>query len=490
MKKEELFEVIHEQRPNADLVLLDLAYDYAEAAHEGQLRKSGSPYFDHPKATAYKLAMLRMDDATIAAGLLHDVPEDTDRTLKDIKKEFGSEIAFLVDGVTKLGQVKYRGMERYIENLRRMFLAMAKDIRVIMIKFADRIHNLETLSALPPNKQKRIAMESLEIYAPIADRLGMGDIKGQIEDLAFPYMYPDEYKWVMDALQATQREKEKYCKKFEKDVEKMLEHHQIKYESVHSRAKRLYSLYQKLLRNNRDISKIYDLIALRIIVQDVSDCYETLGIIHRYFKPLKGRIKDYISQPKPNGYQSLHTTVFTGSGDIVEVQIRTAAMHEEAEYGIAAHWHYKETGHSHIPKDRYEWIKQLANFQKEVKDHEQYLEALKIDMFHARIFVFTPRGDVIDLPEDATPVDFAYHIHTEIGNKCAGAKINNHLVPLDTTLKSGDMVEILVEKNRPGPNSDWLNSVKTHTAKRHIQTWMNKQHRTGLFSRALKGGGE
>ncbi|MDP3970172.1 MAG: RelA/SpoT family protein [bacterium] len=475
MKKEELFECIEQQRPDADLELLKRAYDFAEAAHEGQLRKSGAPYFDHPKATAYKLANLRMDDVTIAAGLLHDVPEDTSRTHKEITREFGNEIAFLVEGVTKLGQVKYRGMQRYVENLRRMFVAMAKDIRVVVIKFADRTHNLETLSALPPNKQKRIALESLEIYAPIADRLGMGDIKGQIQDLSFPYVYPDEYKWLIDKISNTRREKEKYLRTYRKEIEQILKDHHVAFISVHGRTKHLYSLYKKLLRNNRDLSKIYDLVALRIIVEDVSACYETLGILHKFCTPLKGRIKDYIAQPKPNGYQSLHTTVFSNSGEIIEVQIRTNDMHEEAEYGIAAHWHYKENEKA-LSKEKYAWIQQLAKLQKEIKDEDQYMESLKIDVFQTRIFVFTPRGDVIDLPEDATPIDFAYHIHTDIGNKCSGAIINDQIAPLDTTLKSGDVLEIIVDKNRQGPNADWMESVKTHSAKRHIQNNINKNN--------------
>ncbi len=399
MKKEELFECFSEQRPNADMAMLERAYAFAEKAHDGQLRASGAPYFDHPKATAYKLAQLRMDDSTIAAGLLHDVPEDTSYSLKEIKKEFGAEIAFLVEGVTKLGQVKYRGKERYLENLRRMFVAMAKDIRVILIKFADRTHNLETLSALPENKQRRIALESLEIYAPIANRLGMGDIKGQIEDLAFPYIYPEEYKWLLKKISDSRREKERYLRKFKKEVVEILQDHHIEYVSVHGRAKHLYSLYKKLIRHDRDLTKIYDLVALRVIVEDVAGCYETLGIVHKFCTPLKGRIKDYIAQPKPNGYKSLHTTVFTADGEIIELQIRSSEMHEEAEYGIAAHWHYKENAMSKkLTKEKYAWVEQLAKLQKEIKDEEQYLDSLKIDIFQTRIFVFTPRGDVIDLP--------------------------------------------------------------------------------------------
>ena len=466
---------IKEQNPDANMDLLSRVYDYAEIAHEGQMRKSGEAYFEHPKATAYKLAQLRLDDATIAAGLLHDVPEDTSFTLKDIKKDFGSEIAFLVEGITKLTKLKYRGIERYIENLRKMFMAMAKDIRVIMIKLADRIHNLETLSVLPLDKQYRIALESLEIYAPIANRLGMGDLKGQLEDLAFPYVYPKEYKWLMETIDVTLHQKEKTMVELKTNIEKLLQDHNIPYISVHGRAKRLFSLYKKLLRHDRDVSKIYDLIALRVIVQNISRCYETLGIVHTKCTPLKGRIKDYIAQPKPNGYQSLHTTVFTPNHDIAEIQIRTPEMHEAAEYGIAAHWHYKEGVHSKKLPEHLAWINQLAKLQKEIRDSTQYLESLKIDVFQNRIFIFTPEGDVIDLPEDATPIDFAYHIHTDLGNKCTGAKINGQLTTLDTMLKSGDVVEIMIDKNRKLPNPDWMNFVKTSSAKRHIHNTLNRK---------------
>lgn len=474
MKKEELLQYIREQVPNADFELLERAYDFAETAHAGQMRKSGAPYFDHPKATAYKLASFRMDDRTIAAGLLHDVPEDTEYTLKEVKKEFGSEVAFLVEGVTKLGKLKYRGIQRYVENLRRMFVAMAQDIRVIVIKFADRMHNLETLSALPAEKQRRVALESLEIYAPIANRLGMGDVRGQLEDLSFPYVYPEEYAWVVKKVETEKYLKEKIVRRLQTAVEKTLDEHHIPYISVHGRSKHVYSLYKKLMRHNRDMTKIYDLVALRIIVPDVSRCYETLGIVHKICAPLKGRIKDYIAQPKPNGYRSLHTTVFTPDGDIAEIQIRTAEMHEEAEYGIAAHWHYKEMDHLSIPKEKLAWVDQVSKLQREIKDEEQYLESLKIDLFQTRIFVFTPRGDVIDLPEDATPIDFAYHIHTDVGHKCVGAKVNDQMVALDVKLKSGDVIEILVDKNRKGPNPDWLEMVKTNSAKRHILQKLNR----------------
>lgn len=481
MRIEELIEKIQEKNLNIDIAEIKRAYQYAQEAHGSQMRKSGEPYINHPMATAYKLADMQMDQATIIAGLLHDVPEDTKTTLKDIKVDFGTEIAQLVDGITKLGQVKYRGMKKYIENLRKMFIAMAKDIRVIVIKFADRIHNLETLAFLPPEKQKRIALESLEIYAPIANRLGMGEIKGKLEDLAFPYLYPEENEWLQEKIAIRRQEKEKSLEKFIKDLKKTLAENNIDFFSIHGRAKHFYSLFHKLQVHNKDITKIYDLVAIRIIVPSISICYECLGIIHQYCKPLKGRIKDYIAQPKPNGYQSLHTTVFTPDGDIVEIQIRTKEMHNEAEYGIAAHWHYKEKNID--LKDKLNWVNELSKAVRDETDYESeesLLEDLKLDIFQNRIFVFTPKGDVIELPEDATAVDFAYRIHTAIGHSCIGAKINDQIASLPTKLKSGDVVEIFTDKKRNGPSEDWLNYVKTNTAKKNISQFFRKKKKSSL----------
>lgn len=468
-----LLKKVEEINPQADLDLIRLAYDYAEEAHRGKKRLSGEDYIEHPLATAYQLAELGLDEKIIIAGLLHDVPEDSTKTLKDLEENFGKEIASLVAGITKLGKIKYRGMQRYIENLRRMFLAMAEDIRIILIKFSDRIHNLKTLAALPKEKQKRIALETLEIYAPIANRLGMGEIKGILEDLSFPYVLPKEHHWLVKEVKKRFKEKEKYLEQVKKTVFRILSRENTRVLSVHGRAKHLYSLYNKLLEKEMDFEKIYDLVALRIIVPSVSDCYAILGIIHKHWKPLKGRIKDYIATPKPNGYQSLHTTVFCLAGKVVEFQIRTPAMHEFAEYGIASHWHYSESKKpkdgSSIPQKNLSWIQDLVRIQKEVKDKKQYLESIKIDIFQNRIFVFTPKGDVIDLPEDSTPIDFAYHIHTDLGNKCIGAKINEKMESLDTTLKSGDMVEIIIDKNRKKPSMDWLKFVKTNQAKDKIR---------------------
>ena len=480
-----------------DLDLIKLTYEYAQKAHKGQKRKSGEPYINHCLETAIILAEMGMDQPTIIAGLLHDVPEDTDYSLVDIEKNFGDEVAKLVSGITKLGVIKYRGMEKYAENLRKMFVSMAQDIRIILIKMADRLHNLKTLEALPKEKQKRIARESLEIYAPIANRLGMGHIKGEIEDLAFPYLYPKDHVWLTKEVMPKIELAMEYIEDIIKMVTQRLTERKIKIISIHGRPKRLYSLYKKLIKPhyNYDPSKIYDLVAIRIIVPTIADCYNVLGVIHEYCKPLPGRIKDYISQPKPNGYQSLHTTSFI-DGKIVEIQVRTPKMHEQAEYGIAAHWHYKETegkptslasrrsgrlggpkkindkGYA-LPK-KLEWIENLVKWQKNIQDDQQYLKSLTVDFFSNRIFVFTPKGDVIDLPEDATPVDFAYHVHSWIGDHCAGTKINNRMTTLDATLKNGDVVEIITDKNRKGPSHDWLKFVKTSAAKSKIRAGAGK----------------
>ena len=420
---------------------------------------------------------MQLDLPTIIAGLLHDVPEDTAVSLKEVEKNFGKEVAGLVEGITKLGKLKYRGMERYAENLRKMFVAMSDDIRVILIKFADRIHNLKTLDALKPEKQLRIARESLEIYAPIADRLGIGHIKGELEDLSFKYVYPQEYAWMMTILPQEYEAKEKSLEKVRQKVEVELEKNNIPTGGIliQGRTKHLYSLYKKLIRPhiNRDLSKIYDLIALRLIVPTVADCYSALGILHSMYRPMPNRIKDYIAQPKPNGYKSLHTTIFTDDGEIVEFQIRTPRMHEEAEYGIAAHWNYKEDN-SNLQKNNIKWLSELVEWQKQIQDNDQFLQTVKFDIFQNRIFVFTPKGDVIDLPEGATPIDFAYHLHSNIGDKCVGARVNEQLMRLDSELKSGDIVEIIIDKNRKGPSTDWLEMAHTSMAKSKIKNSLNK----------------
>lgn len=476
-----LLETVKEHSPKSDLETVELAYEFAAKAHEGQARASGEPYINHCVETAITLAKLRLSEHMIVAGLLHDVPEDTAFTLADVKKEFGEDVASMVGGITKLGKIKYRGMDRYVENLRKMFVAMASDIRVILIKFADRLHNLSTLDALPARKRVRIALESLEIYAPIANRLGMGFIQGRMEDLSFKYVYPKEYVWVSGLVKDRYRAKERYLKKVGEKIVDELKKNAIRTLDIHGRTKHLYSLYKKLLKYDRNLDKIYDLVALRVIVPTVADCYATLGIIHQLWKPLKGRIKDYIAQPKPNGYQSLHTTVFCDGGEIVEIQIRTEQMHQESEYGIAAHWHYVEEGKESpaVIDAQIAWVKDLIKLQQEsLKDSGKLIESvekLKIDVFQKRIFVFTPSGDVIDLPEDASPVDFAYAIHSDIGDKCTAARINNEIAPLDARLYSGDMCEIVIDKNRRGPNPDWLKFAKTHHAKDRIKTYAKKK---------------
>lgn len=470
---DELIEKMKHYASQSDLETIRLAYDFAEKAHAGQLRKSGEPYITHPLATAFILACMRIDPTIIIASLLHDVPEDTSVTLEEVEKNFGSDIASMVKGVTKLGKLKYRGMERYIENLRKMFVSMAEDIRVMIIKFADRTHNLKTLESLPEKKRLRIALESMEIYAPIANRLGMGEFKGMLEDFSFRYIQPKDYSRVKGVRDNMINDESDYLENIIKKLRTEMHQGNIKIRDVHGRKKQIYSLYQKLLEKNWQNDKIYDIVALRIIVEDIGDCYAALGIIHQLWRPLKGRIKDYISQPKPNGYQSIHTTVFCDEGKVVEFQIRTQTMHEEAEYGAAAHWHYDEQGHR-LPTRDFNWAKELAGMQQEILKNSSDLEEMKFDFFQSRIFVFTPQGDVIDLPEKATPVDFAYHIHTEVGNKCNGAKVNDQLVSLDTTLKSGDVVDIIVDKNRKGPSPDWIKFAKTHIAKSHIKAQASK----------------
>lgn len=476
-----LCDLLRRLHPQANVELVRRAYTFAEDAHRGQKRSSGEPYIIHPLAAAYTLAEMHLDESILAATLLHDVPEDTERTLEDIEREFGQDIASMVAGITKLGKIKYRGMERYIENLRKMFLAMAADVRVVFIKFADRLHNLETLHHVPPKKQYRIALESLEIYAPIANRLGMGDMKGRLEDSAFKYVLPKEYEWVSTLARTTAAAKETYLENVMDTTRHIVKDMGVHDAVVQGRAKRLYSLYKKLLKNERNINRIYDIIAIRVIVRSVGDCYAALGAIHSTWTPLKGRIKDYIAQPKPNGYRSLHTTVFCDEGQIVEFQIRTREMHEANEYGIAAHWSYDEQKLKKQPKNVPAWVQDLAIIQQELADKKDYLrslEELKIDVFHDRIFIFTPKGDVIDLPEDSTCIDFAYAIHTDIGNTAIAAKVNEEHVRLDTPLRNGDMVEILVDKSRKKPNSDWLETAKT----RHARQKIRQYSRSGLRS--------
>jgi len=468
----QLMESMNDNYSVADQKMVEQAYEFAAEAHRGQKRSTGDDYIEHCLQTAKTLIELKLPLSMIIAGLLHDVPEDTKRTLEEIKNQFGGDIAKMVEGITKLSRIKYRGIDRYIENLRKMFVAMAQDIRVVIIKFADRLHNLQTLYALPADKQKRIALETLEIYAPIANRLGIGELQAKLEDAAFKYAYPDEFIKTEQLIKNNFPLKKKTLNNMIRKIKNKLDKESIKYYDIYGRTKHYYSFYRKYLKYNRDIKQIYDLVAMRIVVENVADCYATLGAIHNLWKPIRGRIKDYIAQPKPNGYQSLHTAVFGDDQEIVEIQIRTKKMHEQAELGIAGHWLYKES--QKVSKKEIEWVTELADWLKSVKDNDQFLEEAKIDVFQNRIFVFTPQGDVIDLPDGATPIDFAYHIHTEIGNKCAQAMVNTEIVPLERKLKNGDVVQIITDKNRKGPNPEWKKFVKTRTALQHIESFKNK----------------
>ena len=482
-----------QSRPDEDLKLIRRAYEFAAQAHQGQKRKSGEPYIVHPVATALNLAEMQLDAKTIAAALLHDVCEDTKYTVEDIKMGFGEEIAFLVNGVTKLDKIRYRGTERTAESLRKMFLAIAEDIRIVLLKLVDRLHNMETLEHVSPEKQRRIALETLDIYAPLAYRLGIKDLSGKLEDLAFPFVYPKEYEWLMKTTKEKYEEWDAYVKKIKPILSEELAREGIKFLDIHARAKHYYSLYKKLLKYDMDILKVTDLVALRVIVPTIEDCYATLGVIHKLWRPIPGKIKDFIALPKPNGYRSLHTTVFGPDERMTEIQMRTPEMHEEAEFGIAAHWAYAEfkrakTEHyarkklSFVDQKNFSWITQLREWQKEFEKPDEFLESLKIDFFKNRIFVLTPKGDAFDLPEGATPVDFAYHVHSDIGNAAVGAKINGKMVSLDYRLKNGDVVNILTQKNKK-PSSDWLQFVKSAQARKKISSVLKKKREEEFFEK-------
>ncbi|MCE9585203.1 RelA/SpoT family protein [Candidatus Nomurabacteria bacterium] len=474
MDIKEIFDLAVNLTPE-DHILIQKAYDFAKKAHEGQLRKSGEPYFVHVFETAKTIAKLHMDAKTISAGLMHDVLEDTNITEKEMEKEFGKEIVFLVNGVTKLGTLKYHGKERHVESLRKFFVAMANDLRVVIIKFADRLHNLKTLEHVREDKRKRIAIESIEVYAPLANRLGMGKLKGEIEDAAFPYAYPKEYAQVEEIIKEQKELYEKYLNEVREGLEKELEKNNIKINKIDYRVKHKYSLYKKLEHYDMDIDKIHDIVALRVVVDNIEECYRILGIVHSIWKPLPGRIKDYIAVPKPNGYRSIHTTIFTGSGGIAEIQIRTKEMHIEASYGIAAHFSHKEhTNNKKIDeKNKFDWIHELQNLKEVANKPESFIEHLKMDFFNNRIFIFTPKGDVVDLPEGSSPIDFAYAIHTDIGEHVSSAKVNEKIAPIYTKLKNGDIVEIITKKDAH-PSSKWLDNVKTTMAKKHINSYLEK----------------
>ncbi|MCX6725914.1 MAG: RelA/SpoT family protein [Candidatus Shapirobacteria bacterium] len=465
-----------------NVTLIEKAFVFAQKAHEGQKRINGKDFIVHPLGVAEILVSWHLDAGSIMAGLLHDVVEDGGVTLERLGKEFGKDITQLVNGVTKIGEIKLRGTDDdiFVENLRKMIVVMAHDLRVILVKLADRYHNLKTLYVLPLEKQKRIAKETLEVYAPLAERLGMGEIKGQLEDMAFPYAEPEKYKHLKKQTASYYKQASEDIKDFKREVLKNLVTKGIKAQ-VNGRQKHLYSLFKKLYRPkvNKDINKIYDLMALRIIVNTIEECYIALGLIHNLYKPVPSvGVRDFIAQPKPNGYQSIHTNVFA-RGRIIEIQIRTRKMHEEAENGIAAHWYYaqqkmKKVDNPQIkvgffaPTEKMSWVNELVQWQKEIVGSKEFLDSLKFDALNHRIFVFSPKGDVYDLPADATPVDFAYAVHSDLGDQCAGAKVDGRMVGLDFKLKSGQVVEILTDKNKKKPSTDWLNFVMTQQARRKI----------------------
>lgn len=466
----------------ADKALIEKAYNFAEIAHKDQKRNSGEPYFIHVFETAKILAELGMDTKTIIAGFLHDVLEDTPTPEETLKKEFGEEIVMLINGVTKLGTMKYTGAERHVESLRKFFMAMAQDLRVLIIKLADRLHNVRTLQYVKPEKQKRIALETIEIHARLADYIGMGKLKGELEDAAFPYAYPEDYAKVEKILAENTKSNQAELDIISHELKKELDNQGVHIVEMSTRAKHKYSLWSKLKKHDMDIEKIYDIVALRVIVDDIENCYRVLGIIHSLYQPLPGRIKDYIATPKKNGYRSLHTTIFTGNGGIVEIQIRTPEMHAEAAYGVAAHFVYKENGKMvrPNPNQKFEWMEKLKEIQKVIDKPEKFLEVLKMDLFHDRIFVFTPKGDVIDLPADSCTIDFAYAIHSDIGNHAQSANVNHKMVPLATKLKNNDIVTIVTNKNT-NPSSKWLDLVKTTMARKHINAYLKENSLLSKF---------
>ncbi len=484
---EELLGQIKDYHPEADLDLINRAYEFAITAHQGQKRLSGAPVTTHILAVAKIIVDWKLDSASIVAALLHDVVEDTSIKVEDIKGVFGEEIAELVDGLTRVSRVRLRGSNnsQFIENLRKMFLAMSRDLRVVFIKLADRYHNMLTLEYLPPEKQFGIAEETLEVYAPLAERLGMGQVKGGLEDLAFLYCYPAEYEWLIEYSDSYYNKAEERIKKLKRTILKELAKEGVR-AKVDGRAKHLYSLWRKLLRpeNEKNMDNIHDLMALRITTSSINECYLALGLVHKLWRPVPHLgVRDWIAQPKPNGYRSVHTNVFLGDGQIIEIQIRTEEMHEQAEYGAAAHWYFSEiksktrTDSSKIdqisffsPKEKMAWVQQLAAWQDEIIDSSDFIASVKFDALEHRIFVFSPKGDAFDLPDGATPIDFAYAVHTKMGYQTGGAKVNGRMVGLDYQLKNGEIVEIILDRNRKGPASSWLDFAKTRLAKKKIKT--------------------
>lgn len=476
-----LINKVKEYHPSDDISMIEKAYNIANNAHKGQLRKSGEPYIIHPLCVALILADLELDKETIVGGLLHDVVEDTIMTEEDITREFSAEIALIVSGVTKLGQLSYSKdkVEIQAENLRKMFLAMAKDIRVILIKLADRLHNMRTLKYMKPEKQKEKARETMDIYAPIAQRLGISKIKIELEDLSLKYLEPEAYYDLVEKIAVRKSARDAYVHRLMNDVEACLKDAGIK-ATVMGRAKHFFSIYKKMVNQNKTLDQIYDLFAIRIIVDDVKDCYAALGVIHEKYKPIPGRFKDYIAMPKPNMYQSLHTTLIGPTGQPFEIQIRTEEMHRTSEYGIAAHWKYKEANNGNSingEEEKLSWLRQILEWQRDMSDNREFMSLLKsdLDLFSDSVFCFTPSGDVKSLPKGSTPIDFAYGIHSAVGNKMIGAKVNGRLVTIDYNIRNGDRIEILTSANSKGPSRDWLNLVKSTQAKNKINQWFRNQ---------------
>ncbi len=470
-------QVILEERSDwskSDIASIEKAVAFATTKHQGQKRYEGGPYVNHVILTGKNLAHLGMDITTIIAGILHDTIEDTPTTEEEISDHFGKDVAFIVMGVSKLSKLKYSGLERHVESLRKFFVAMAEDVRVVIVKLADRLHNINTIEFVKKEKQQRIALETLEIHARLADRLGMGALKTELEEKAFPYAFPKEYKQVKEISENYIRDSAKKMDEVKNNLKESLELEGVQVLKIDSRVKHLYSLFLKLKKYEMDITKIHDIIALRIIVPDIASCYKTLGVIHAEYRPMTSRIKDYIAVPKANGYKSLHTTILTKDGNAAEIQIRTMEMHEEAEYGIASHLHYKEIGKNKSKQEiekKTSWTKELLELHRNIEDKDEFLHTLKTDFFSTRVFVFTPKGDVVDLPEGATPIDFAFTIHSKIGDKMSHAKVNGKMVAIETKLKRGDVVEIVTNKNGH-PTEKWLDYVKTNIAKRHIQRYL------------------
>ena len=474
----DLLDVVYENNPNADLELLEEVYRFAEDLHKGQVRKSGEAYIIHPLSVALILAELGMDEKAVAAGLLHDVAEDTRCKQNCLENNFGEEVTFLVNGVTKLSKLECSSKEeRQLESYRKMFLSMAEDVRVVMIKLGDRLHNMRTLKYQSPEKQKSIAQETLEIYAPIANRLGISKVKWELEDLCLRYLEPEKFYELVERISMKRDEREEYIQEIIERLHRELDKVGIQAD-ISGRPKHFYSIYNKMKKQNKDLDELYDLIAVRLLVDSVKDCYAALGIVHTLWRPIPMRFKDYIAMPKPNMYQSLHTTVIGPNGDPFEIQIRTYEMHHTAEYGIAAHWIYKESGGSEISKDstQLSWLEQIKEMQNEARDNKDFLNSVKIDLFSDTVFVFSPKGEVYELPAGSGPLDFAYKVHSGVGNSCIGAKVNKKIVPLNYQLKNGDIVEILTSKQAK-PSLDWVNQCKTSQARNKIRQWFKKEGR-------------